>query len=56
LRYDEYEAKESINVFVFSWGVEHDEEMIVTITLKELDNKSTIIEVNESGLKEDDHE
>jgi len=64
LRYDEYEAEGSINVLevkenekiVFSWGVEYDEETIVTITLKELDNKSTIIEVNESGLKKADPE
>jgi uncharacterized protein YndB with AHSA1/START domain len=64
LRYDEYEAEGVINVLeveenkkiVFSWGGEYDEETVVTITLKELDNMSTIIEVNESGLKEDDPE
>jgi uncharacterized protein YndB with AHSA1/START domain len=64
LRYDEYNAEGVINVLevekdkkiVFSWGGEHDEETVVTITLKELDNTSTIIEVNESGLKEDDPE
>ena len=31
-------------------------ETVVTITLKELDATSTIIEVNETGLKEDDPE
>lgn len=64
LRYDEYEAEGVINVLeieenkkiVFSWGEEHNEVTVVTITLKEFDNKSTIIEVNESGLKEDDSE
>lgn len=64
LRYDEYGAKGVINVLeavenkriVFSWGGESDEETVVTITLKELDNTSTIIEVNESGLNEDDPE
>lgn len=64
LRYDEYEAELVINVLeaeenkkiVFSWGGESDEETVVTITLKELDNASTIIEVNESGLNEDDPE
>jgi uncharacterized protein YndB with AHSA1/START domain len=64
LKYDEYDAEGTINVLevnenkkiVFSWGEEHNEETVVTITLKELDNKSTIIEVNESGLKEEDPE
>ena len=64
LRYDEYGAKGVINVLeavenkriVFSWGGESDEETVVTITLKELDKTSTIIEVNESGLNEDDPE
>ncbi|WP_042150044.1 SRPBCC family protein [Paucisalibacillus sp. EB02] len=63
LRYDEYGAEGIINVLevqvnkqiVFSWG-ELNEETIVTITLKEVDEKSTIIEVNESGLKEEDPE
>ncbi len=40
---------------MFSWGKEHGEETVVTITLKE-DDTSTIIEVNESGVKEDDPE
>ncbi|MFB4166797.1 SRPBCC family protein [Virgibacillus sp. JSM 102003] len=64
LRYDEYEAEGVINILevevnkkvVFSWGAEHGEETVVTITLKELDDKSTIIEVTESGLREDDPE
>ncbi|WP_264755139.1 SRPBCC domain-containing protein [Bacillus solitudinis] len=64
LRYDEYEAEGVINVLeaeeskkiVFSWGAEHGEETVVTITLQELDNIRTIIEVTESGLREDDPE
>lgn len=64
LRYDEYEAELVINVLeaeenkkiVFSWGGESDEETVVKITLKESDNTSTIIEVNESGFNEDDPE
>ncbi|MEK4534656.1 SRPBCC family protein [Peribacillus sp. FSL K6-1552] len=62
-RYDEYNAEGVINVLeveedkkiVFSWG-EYGQETVVTITLKELDNTSTIIEVNELGFKEDDPE
>ena len=62
-RYDEYNAEGSINVLevkenkkiVFSWGEDH-QETVVTITLKELDNTSTIVEVNEAGMKEDDPE
>ncbi|MBZ5750027.1 SRPBCC family protein [Metabacillus rhizolycopersici] len=62
-RYDEYNAEGDINVLAveenkqiaFSWGG-NDQETVVAITLKELDNTSTIIEVNESGLKEDDPE
>jgi uncharacterized protein YndB with AHSA1/START domain len=60
MRYDEYDAQGTIYVLeveenkkiVFSWGG-NNQETVVTITLKELDNLSTIIEVNESGLKED---
>jgi uncharacterized protein YndB with AHSA1/START domain len=63
LRYDEYNAEGVINVLeieddkkiVFTWGEEHCEETMVAISLKE-DDTSTIIEVNESGLKEDDPE
>jgi uncharacterized protein YndB with AHSA1/START domain len=62
LRYDEYEAEGSIKVLeveinkkiVFSWGAENDEETLVTITLSEVDHQSTIIEINESGFKEED--
>ena len=61
LRYDEYEAEGNINVLeveenkkiVFLWGSEQ-EETVVTITLKELDSMSTVIELIESGLKEND--
>ncbi|CAH0296969.1 hypothetical protein SRABI96_04460 [Peribacillus sp. Bi96] len=60
LRYDEYNAQADITVIeidehkkiVFEWGEGH----IVTITLEELDNSSTIIEVNEEGFKENDDE
>ncbi|CAH0346328.1 SRPBCC family protein [Bacillus sp. CECT 9360] len=63
LRYNEYDAQGDIKVLeieddkkiVFSWG-EDGQETVVTITLKESENMSTIIEVNESGLKEDDPE
>ncbi|WHY96428.1 SRPBCC family protein [Peribacillus simplex] len=63
LRYNEYDAEVVIHVLeveenrkiVFSWGG-NDQETIVTITLKELDEMRTRIEVNESGLKEDDPE
>lgn len=63
LRYDEYDAEGDIEVIeieenekvVFSWGGDV-QETVVTITLKESDRTSTIIEVNESGLKEDDPE
>jgi uncharacterized protein YndB with AHSA1/START domain len=64
LRYDEYNAEGAIHLLevekdkriVFNWGREHDEGTVVTITLKELDHSTTMIEVNESGLKEDDPE
>ncbi|WP_338452794.1 SRPBCC family protein [Niallia oryzisoli] len=63
LRYDEYNAQGEIKVLkveenkkiVFSWGG-NDQETVVTITFKELDSSTTIIEANESGLKEDDPE
>ncbi|RFU62580.1 SRPBCC family protein [Bacillus sp. V59.32b] len=63
LRYDEYDAQGDIKVLeieddkkiVFSWG-EDGQETIVAITLKRTDDSSTIIEVTESGLKEDDPE
>ncbi|AIE61486.1 SRPBCC family protein [Bacillus methanolicus] len=58
LRYDEYDAQLDIEVMevetnkkiVFQWGDGH----IVTITLKELDTSSTIIEVTEEGFNEND--
>ncbi|HEX7065731.1 MAG TPA: SRPBCC family protein [Bacillales bacterium] len=60
LRYDEYEAEGQIEIveietnkkIVFQWGEGH----LVTITLKELDSTSTVVEVNEEGFKESDHE
>jgi uncharacterized protein YndB with AHSA1/START domain len=61
LRYDEYDAEVDIKVLevevnkkiVYSWGATG-EENVVTITLKELDNTITTIEVNEEGFKEND--
>ncbi|MFD0771768.1 SRPBCC family protein [Bacillus sp. CGMCC 1.60114] len=60
LRYNEYDAQVDIEIMeveinkkiVYQWAAGH----IVTITLKELDNSSTIIEVNEEGFKENDNE
>ena len=62
-RYDEYNAEGVIHVLeveenkkiVFSWGA-YGQETVVTITCKMLDNSSTIIQVQEAGLKEDDPE
>ncbi|WP_284141042.1 SRPBCC domain-containing protein [Virgibacillus sp. LDC-1] len=62
IRYDEFETEGLIKVLeveknrkiVFSWGFEENDERDVTISLKELDNTSTIIEVIESGFKEED--
>ncbi|KOP82684.1 SRPBCC family protein [Cytobacillus solani] len=64
LKYDEYGAEGIIHVLevdpnkniVFTWGAEHDEETVVTITLNELDKMSTTIEVCESGFKKEDPE
>ena len=61
LKYDEYDAQVDIEVMeveinkkiVFQWGAEG-EEHIVTISLKELDNLSTHINVTEEGFKEND--
>jgi uncharacterized protein YndB with AHSA1/START domain len=60
-RYDEYNAEVVIKVLevednqkiVFSWGPEQ-EGTVVTMTLTESNRNSTIIEVTESGFKEDD--
>ncbi|WP_147803322.1 SRPBCC domain-containing protein [Alkalicoccus halolimnae] len=62
LRYEEYDAEGVIYVLeveerkkiVFSWGSEHGDETVVTIRFNELDDRSTIIEVTETGLKEED--
>ena len=61
LNYDEYDAEVDIEVMevdknkkiVFQWGA-NGEGHIVTISLKELDNSTTLIEVTEEGFKEDD--
>lgn len=61
LRYEEYNAKGVITVLemennqkiVFSWGEEHGEGIVVTITLTE-HGLGTVIEVRESGLNEED--
>ncbi|CRK83052.1 SRPBCC family protein [Neobacillus massiliamazoniensis] len=63
VKYDEYNAQLDIEVIeieankkiVFRWGA-NGEGNIVTITLNELDNTSTIIEVNEEGFSENDDE
>lgn len=62
LKYNEYNAEGKIHIIdiaeneriVFSWGAEHDDGTIVAMTLKKLDDQSTIIEVVESGLNEND--
>ncbi|UOE56217.1 SRPBCC family protein [Bacillus sp. CMF12] len=64
VKYDEYNAEGILKVLkmeenkkiVFSWGGETNEETVVAITLNEPDHLSTIIEVNESGLDENDPE
>lgn len=61
LRYDEYHAQGDIQIIeieqdkkiVFRWG-DNGESHVVTITLNEVDNKSTMIEVNEEGFNEND--
>jgi uncharacterized protein YndB with AHSA1/START domain len=61
LRYDEYGAQGDIKIMeieenkkiVFQWGADG-EGHVVTITLKALDNSSTIVEVNEEGFHEND--
>ncbi len=63
MEYDEYDARLDIVVLeveinkkiVFQWGANGDGH-IVTITLKDLDQSSTIIEVSEEGFSEDDDE
>ncbi|RDU38030.1 hypothetical protein DRW41_00170 [Neobacillus piezotolerans] len=60
-RYDEYNAEGNIKVIeteenrkiVFSWGGEG-EETLVTIQLNQQEAGNTIVEVTESGFKEDD--
>ncbi|WP_059173121.1 SRPBCC family protein [Bacillus sp. FJAT-27445] len=60
-RYEEYNAEGNIHVLeteenrkiIFSWGGEG-EETLVTILFNEIDPSNTIIEVTESGYKEDD--
>lgn len=62
LRYDEYNAEVNIKVteidinkkIVFKWG--ELEENTVTISMKEVDEMSTIIEVNEEGFNENKDE
>jgi len=63
LEYDLYNAEVEIKVveikenkkIVFSWGTP-EEEHVVTITLNEIENSITIIEVNEEGFNENDQE
>lgn len=63
LDYIEYDARLEIEVLeievnkkiMFRWGA-NGKGHIVTITLKDLNRSSTIIEVNEEGFREDDEE
>lgn len=63
LRYEEYNATVVIKVkevernqkIVFVWEG-HGEEHVVTITLQEVDEARTVIEVNEEGFSQDDPE
>jgi uncharacterized protein YndB with AHSA1/START domain len=60
-RYDEYGAEGAIQVqqvelnerIVFTWGAEG-AETLVTITFKETDTNTTIIEITESGFNKED--
>lgn len=62
LRYDEYDAEGDIDILeivenqkiVYQWGAEEGEPHLVTITLRETDRGSTIVEVNEEGFDEND--
>lgn len=62
LRYEEYNAEVNIKVteidinkkIVFKWG--ELEENTVTISMKEVDELSTIIEINEEGFNENEEE
>ncbi|MFB5191936.1 SRPBCC family protein [Alicyclobacillus fastidiosus] len=61
LTYDEYDAQVDIQVLgikanqeiCFQWGTAG-EGHVVTISLKDLDGSSTLVEVNEEGFHEDD--
>ena len=63
LRYEEYDAQVDIEVIevelnkkiIFRWGTDGAGNK-VTISLEELDQSSTIIEVTEEGFREDDDE
>lgn len=63
LRYDEYAAQGNIKIvkieenknIIFRWGYDG-EGHIVTISLKELNNTNTIVEVNEEGFNENGDE
>lgn len=60
LRYDEYDAQGDIQIIevqadrkiVFRWGT-HGEGNLVTITLKKLDNRMTVVEVSEDGFNDE---
>ena len=62
-RYEEYNAEVELTVveiqdnkkIVFKWGAPGDEH-VVTITLNELDHRTTVIEVNEKGWNESDED
>ncbi|WP_338045256.1 SRPBCC family protein [Paenibacillus humicola] len=61
LRYEEYDAEGEIEIvelipgrkIAFHWG-SGDERHLVTITLNDREDESTVVEVNEEGFREDD--
>lgn len=61
LKYDEYNAQAEIKIdqleinkkIAFRWGY-NGEDHLVTIKLNELDEKNTIVEINEEGFNEKD--
>lgn len=61
LRYEEYDAEVDIRIIgieenkkiIFQWGAD-EQGHVVSIALKELDNGSTIVEVNEGDFNEND--
>jgi uncharacterized protein YndB with AHSA1/START domain len=58
LKYEEYGAQGNIKILeliknqkiAFQWGEEEGEPHLVTITMREIDRETTVIEVNEEGF------